>query len=77
MKATARFLIRTAMIGLSWLVLAGQPALAQQQQSDTSNEPTYSRLETQSTTYTWLAAAAMLAGTMVIAFKKDKRAASH
>ena len=77
MKATAGFLIRTAMLCLTWFVLTGPPALAQQQQSETSSQPPYTRLETQSTTYTWLAAAAMLAGTMVIAFKKPKRAASR
>ena len=76
MKATRRFLIRVALISVAWLVLAGSPAVAQQPGSR-QQERTYIPLETQTTTYTWLVVGVMLAGTMVIAFKKPKRAASR
>lgn len=55
------------------LLLGALPIQAQQQgQSD--NTPPYVKLEETGNTYNWIAAAAMLAVTMGIAFKKPKRA---
>jgi hypothetical protein len=78
MKPTAR------LFGLGWVAVASlicwfsltRPASAQQG-ADAQQAPAYARLETQSTTYPWLAAAAMMVGTMIIAFRKPKRVSHH
>lgn len=81
MRTVPRLLIAVALSCLIWLLLACSPASAQQpgpgQQDSGQQGYMYIPLENQTTTYTWLGAGVMLAGTLVIAFKKPKRAASR
>jgi len=72
MKPTARLFGRAAIGALACWLLFAWPAAAQQG-ADGQQAPKYARLETKSATIPWLAAAAMLVGTMVIAFRKPKR----
>ncbi|UCG32068.1 MAG: hypothetical protein JSU68_10425 [Phycisphaerales bacterium] len=78
MKPMFRSLTRAVMIGLTCLSLAGPIAWGQEstRPSDQS-QPTYMRIVPKTSTYTWLAAGGMLVATLVVAFIRPKRCASH
>ncbi len=58
-------------------LLIGPITLCAQQPGASSQNPPYIKLPEESNTYNYIAMAVMLAATMVIAFKKPKRAGIH
>ena len=59
------------------LLLIGPITLCAQQPDASSQNPPYAKLPEESNTYNYIVMAVMLAATMVIAFKKPKRAEIH
>lgn len=78
MKPMFRSLTRVVMIGLTCLSLAAPIAWAQEStRAPDQSQRTYMRLSPKTSTYTWLAAGGMLVATLVVAFIRPKRCASH
>jgi hypothetical protein len=78
MKPMFRSLTRAVIIGLACLSLAGPIAWGQESPpSRQQSQQTYIRLTPTTATYTWLAAGGMLVATLVVAFIRPKRCASH
>ena len=78
MKPMFRSLTRTVMIGLTCLSLAGPIAWAQEPTGPPDrSQQAYMRIVPKTATYTWLAAGGMLVATLVVAFIRPKRCASH
>ncbi len=59
------------------VLLCGPITLCAQQSDPSSQQPKYVKLPEESNTYNYIAMAGMVAATMVIAFKKPKRAGIH